>query len=182
MRRDPLCHVPATNTGTAAGDSGWPRVGTRHAHGTASSEKGASAMNDGRERRPTSPVPALVPGALSGARPARDRTPCGGARSSRACDLQAEHRAGLGARRHPGRPERRIDQDRLSVQSDRRLRLDRQSGRKRLRARRQGAQRRRRRAGTPLELIIEDGKSDVPTITSVTKKLVEEDGVSPWPG
>jgi branched-chain amino acid transport system substrate-binding protein len=31
--------------------------------------------------------------------------------------------------------------------------------------------------GRPLEIIIEDGKSDVPTITSVTKKLVEEDGV-----
>src|SRR5688500_6459989 len=31
--------------------------------------------------------------------------------------------------------------------------------------------------GRPLEIIIEDGKSDVPTITSVAKKLVEEDGV-----
>jgi branched-chain amino acid transport system substrate-binding protein len=30
--------------------------------------------------------------------------------------------------------------------------------------------------GRPLEIIIEDGKSDVPTITSVAKKLVEEDG------
>ena len=32
--------------------------------------------------------------------------------------------------------------------------------------------------GRPLEIIIEDGKSDVPTITSVAKKLVEEDGVN----
>jgi branched-chain amino acid transport system substrate-binding protein len=31
--------------------------------------------------------------------------------------------------------------------------------------------------GRPLELVIEDGKSDVPTVTSVTKKLIEEDGV-----
>jgi branched-chain amino acid transport system substrate-binding protein len=31
--------------------------------------------------------------------------------------------------------------------------------------------------GRPLEIIVEDGKSDVPTITSVAKKLVEEDGV-----
>src|SRR5687767_12243780 len=31
--------------------------------------------------------------------------------------------------------------------------------------------------GRPLEIIIEDGRSDVPTITSVAKKLVEEDGV-----
>ncbi len=31
--------------------------------------------------------------------------------------------------------------------------------------------------GRPLEIIVEDGKSDVPTITSVTKKMVEEDGV-----
>src|ERR671911_2288638 len=31
--------------------------------------------------------------------------------------------------------------------------------------------------GRPLEILIEDGKSDVPTITSVAKKLVEEDGV-----
>ena len=32
--------------------------------------------------------------------------------------------------------------------------------------------------GRPLQIIIEDGKSDVPTITSVAKKLVEEDGVN----
>jgi branched-chain amino acid transport system substrate-binding protein len=31
--------------------------------------------------------------------------------------------------------------------------------------------------GRPLELIVEDGKSDVPTISSVAKKLVEEDRV-----
>ena len=31
--------------------------------------------------------------------------------------------------------------------------------------------------GRPLEIIIEDGRTDVPTITSVAKKLVEEDGV-----
>ena len=31
--------------------------------------------------------------------------------------------------------------------------------------------------GRPLEILVEDGKSDVPTITSVAKKLVEEDGV-----
>jgi branched-chain amino acid transport system substrate-binding protein len=31
--------------------------------------------------------------------------------------------------------------------------------------------------GRPLEHFIEDGKSDVPTITSITKKLVEENGV-----
>lgn len=31
--------------------------------------------------------------------------------------------------------------------------------------------------GRPLEIIVEDGKSDVPTITSVAKKLVEEDQV-----
>src|SRR5215216_1269976 len=30
--------------------------------------------------------------------------------------------------------------------------------------------------GRPLEIIVEDGRSDVPTITSVAKKLVEEDG------
>src|SRR3954468_1724282 len=32
--------------------------------------------------------------------------------------------------------------------------------------------------GRPLEIYIEDGKSDIPTITSVTKKLVDEDGVN----
>ena len=32
--------------------------------------------------------------------------------------------------------------------------------------------------GRPLQIIIEDGRSDVPTITSVAKKLVEEDGVN----
>jgi len=32
--------------------------------------------------------------------------------------------------------------------------------------------------GRPLEIYVEDGKSDIPTITSVTKKLVEEDGVN----
>lgn len=32
--------------------------------------------------------------------------------------------------------------------------------------------------GRPVEIFIEDGKSDVPTITSVTKKLVEENGVN----
>jgi branched-chain amino acid transport system substrate-binding protein len=31
--------------------------------------------------------------------------------------------------------------------------------------------------GRPLELVIEDGKSDVPTVTSVSKKQIEEDGV-----
>ncbi len=31
--------------------------------------------------------------------------------------------------------------------------------------------------GRPVEILVEDGKSDVPTVTSVTKKLVEEDGV-----
>ncbi len=31
--------------------------------------------------------------------------------------------------------------------------------------------------GRPLEIIIEDGRSDVPTISSVAQKLVEEDGV-----
>jgi branched-chain amino acid transport system substrate-binding protein len=31
--------------------------------------------------------------------------------------------------------------------------------------------------GRPLEILVEDGKSDIPTITSVAKKLVEEDGV-----
>jgi branched-chain amino acid transport system substrate-binding protein len=36
--------------------------------------------------------------------------------------------------------------------------------------------------GRPLEIIIEDGKSDVPTITSVAKKLVEEDGVNVMAG
>ena len=32
--------------------------------------------------------------------------------------------------------------------------------------------------GRPLEIFIEDGKSDMPTITSVAKKLVDEDGVN----
>jgi branched-chain amino acid transport system substrate-binding protein len=36
--------------------------------------------------------------------------------------------------------------------------------------------------GRPLEIYIEDGKSDIPTITSVTKKLVEEDGVNALAG
>lgn len=36
--------------------------------------------------------------------------------------------------------------------------------------------------GRPLEIFIEDGKSDIPTITSVTKKLVEEDGVNALAG
>jgi branched-chain amino acid transport system substrate-binding protein len=36
--------------------------------------------------------------------------------------------------------------------------------------------------GRPLEIIIEDGRSDVPTITSVAKKLVEEDGVNVMAG
>src|SRR3954453_665212 len=36
--------------------------------------------------------------------------------------------------------------------------------------------------GRPLEIIIEDGKSDVPTITSVAKKLVDEDGVDVMAG
>jgi branched-chain amino acid transport system substrate-binding protein len=36
--------------------------------------------------------------------------------------------------------------------------------------------------GRPLEILIEDGKSDVPTITSVAKKLVEEDGVNVMAG
>src|SRR5215218_7535938 len=36
--------------------------------------------------------------------------------------------------------------------------------------------------GRPLEIIIEDGRSDVPTISSVAKKLVEEDGVNVMAG
>ena len=36
--------------------------------------------------------------------------------------------------------------------------------------------------GRPLEIYIEDGKSDVPTITSVTKKLLEENGVHAFAG
>jgi branched-chain amino acid transport system substrate-binding protein len=31
--------------------------------------------------------------------------------------------------------------------------------------------------GRPIEILVEDGRSDVPTVTSVTKKLIEEDGV-----
>src|SRR5215217_7721049 len=36
--------------------------------------------------------------------------------------------------------------------------------------------------GRPLQIIIEDGRTDVPTITSVAKKLVEEDGVNVMAG
>jgi branched-chain amino acid transport system substrate-binding protein len=141
-------------------------------------------MTDGRERRPTSPVPNLVTGALSGrydrreivrraaalglaapaitsllyAAPAaaQDATPAAPSGESIKIGSPYNLTGGYASIDNPA-----ANGSKLAVKE-----LNAAGG----------------VLGRPLEIFIEDGKSDVPTITSVTKKLVEEDGVNALAG
>jgi branched-chain amino acid transport system substrate-binding protein len=141
-------------------------------------------MTDGRERRPTSPVPHLVTGTLSGrydrreimrraaalglaapaisslvhAAPAvaQDATPAAPSGESIKIGSPYNLTGGYASIDNPA-----ANGSKLAVKE-----LNAAGG----------------VLGRPLEIFVEDGKSDVPTITSVTKKLVEEDGVNALAG
>jgi branched-chain amino acid transport system substrate-binding protein len=141
-------------------------------------------MTDGRERRPTSPVPHIVTGALSGRYDRREIVRRAAALGLAAPAISSLVRAAPAAAQDatPAAPSG----ESIKIGSPYNLTggyasIDNPAANgsklavKELNA--AGGV-----LGRPLEIFIEDGKSDVPTITSVTKKLIEEDGVNALAG